>query len=414
MIEKQRKVGTKRWNKNKKKNWRNKIDLTDLEDNLDKQRLELRTGGLVKDKLDHELYVVEKKAGNVNELPKQKPKYRRLRVDQILVPNPKDIKPPSKRNCAKFKRREARQTMIAKLGKKKTPIRGISKHVNLSLDIWNQESKEIAEKVFRKNEIMRHTESVVGKSQIQRPSHLDNKFGVKQAVKAVEPAHPGASYNPTLEDHQDLMLQEHNRESHKVAVKEKIERAIATNPLEIATDESQQKELMEGLFDGGEEKSDMEEDDDEGIRVNPPVSTEDRKKRKVRKREAREKDELKKKKIEWENKLKEHEIFRTKTFLSEIKQKEKKMELKKAKRQLRERMPVLSAVKYVEPDQDVQLSSDMRGSLRQLKPEGSLIFDRYKSLQKRCIIETREKFKPPRRKYKIKFQEKRSFREIEL
>uniref|UniRef100_H2YXW9 Ribosome biogenesis protein NOP53 n=1 Tax=Ciona savignyi TaxID=51511 RepID=H2YXW9_CIOSA len=405
----------KRWNKNKKKNWRKKIDITDIEQGLEKKRLELRTGGLVKDKSDHELYFVEKKPVKRDDSTvhgRTKYKYRRLKVDQLLVPQPEDVKPANNRNAAKIRRRSARQDLIAKLHRKKAKLPGVCKRVECSLDIWNQDSKEIVGNVFQKNEIMEHTENVTGAAQVKRPTHLNKKLGLANEVNAVEPAHPGASYNPSLEHHQDLLLQEHNRESAKISVAEKIERAVATDMTQIATEESKEKELMEGLFDEGE--GGMDEDKEEVVLANPPVNTDDRKTMQVRKREAREKEELKKKKSEWANKLKEHEIFRAKTFLSEIKEKEKNIELKKERRKLKKKMPVLSGIKYVEPDQDVQLSSELKGSLRQLKPEGNLIFDRYKSLQKRCIIEAREKFKPPRRKYKVKFQEKRSFREIEL
>jgi nucleolar protein 53 len=64
---------------------------------------------------------------------------------------------------------------------------------------------------------------------------------------------------------------------------------------------------------------------------------------------------------------------------------------------------------YEEPDIDLQLSEELVGSLRQLKPEGNLLRDRFKSLQKRGIIETRKRA-TFRRKYKLKEYTRRSHR----
>lgn len=60
-------------------------------------------------------------------------------------------------------------------------------------------------------------------------------------------------------------------------------------------------------------------------------------------------------------------------------------------------------------DLEVQLSSEISGALRSLKPEGSVAMDRFKSLQKRNIIEPREPVRP-HRKYKLKVLQKRCAR----
>ncbi|KAL5008796.1 hypothetical protein ScPMuIL_014377 [Solemya velum] len=51
---KNRKVG-----KNRKKGWRS-IDITDIEEHLEDERLQERTGGLVEQKPDEKLYFVDK------------------------------------------------------------------------------------------------------------------------------------------------------------------------------------------------------------------------------------------------------------------------------------------------------------------------------------------------------------------
>ncbi|EMP28701.1 Glioma tumor suppressor candidate region gene 2 protein [Chelonia mydas] len=49
--------------------------------------------------------------------------------------------------------------------------------------------------------------------------------------------------------------------------------------------------------------------------------------------------------------------------------------------------------RYEDPDLEVQLSTELAESLRTLKPEGSVLRDRFKSLQKRNLIEPRERAK---------------------
>ncbi|XP_024117231.1 ribosome biogenesis protein NOP53-like [Oryzias melastigma] len=70
-----------------------------------------------------------------------------------------------------------------------------------------------------------------------------------------------------------------------------------------------------------------------------------------------------------------------------------------------------SPYRFQAQDLEVQLSDELAASLRQLKPEGSILKDRFKSLQKRNLIEPRERAKFKRR-LKVKYVEKRAFRQI--
>ena len=57
-----------------------------------------------------------------------------------------------------------------------------------------------------------------------------------------------------------------------------------------------------------------------------------------------------------------------------------------------------------------QLSEELTGSLKSLKPEGNLLNDRFKSMQKRNIIETRVKQKIVKNKRKRKLAVKRNYK----
>jgi len=66
--------------------------------------------------------------------------------------------------------------------------------------------------------------------------------------------------------------------------------------------------------------------------------------------------------------------------------------------------------RFEEADLDLNLSDEITGNLRTMKAAGNLLHDRFKSLQKRNIIETRIRAKPT--KTKMKKYEKRSVREV--
>nr|CAB3249596.1 glioma tumor suppressor candidate region gene 2 protein-like [Phallusia mammillata] len=405
-----------RWSKNKKRNWRRRIDISEVEDGLDKSRLEQRTGGLVKNKANHELFFIEKKSGDTGLTHRQRRKEKRLTADKIIRPNPDEVLPSSRRNIAKLRRKEKHLNLMTKLQiyprKRKTQVNKSVKKSN-DMDIWSYNPRELTCNLFGKNDVTVHTETIIGEAQVKRPKHLFSKPATD--AKAVEVAHAGASYNPTFEDHQNLLLAEHKSELAKCRETERIERSVMVDASTIATAESKEKELTEGLFidgnDSGVHEDETDEDDDLNninISVGKPMT------KKQRKELARKQIEDKEKSKDWADKLRQNEVYRIKTFLSEIQEKERQIEAKKKRKMERKKQPMLSSTKFVEPDHDLQLSSEIRGSLRQLKPEGNLMVDRYKSLQKRCIIEPKQRFKPPRRKYKVKYQEKRTFREIEI
>merc|ERR1719370_1668941 len=69
----------------------------------------------------------------------------------------------------------------------------------------------------------------------------------------------------------------------------------------------------------------------------------------------------------------------------------------------------LSRYKYQPQELELKLSDELTGNLRNLKPEGSLLEDRFKSMQRRNMIEVRVKQKTVR-KLKRKKIEKRGHR----
>ncbi|KAM7004091.1 ribosome biogenesis protein NOP53 [Passerculus sandwichensis] len=88
--------------------------------------------------------------------------------------------------------------------------------------------------------------------------------------------------------------------------------------------------------------------------------------------------------------------------------------LRERLRRLRETAPKrLGRLRYEEPELELQLSEEIPECLRSLRPEGNLLRDRFRSLQRRNILEPRLRAKFKRR-YKVKYVEKRSFRAVTL
>jgi len=386
-----------RWSKNKKKNWSKKIDISEIEDALDKKRLESRTGGPIEDKKDEELFIIEKIPSTLNPSI-YKARKKVLMVDKVLGVRDEVKKPIQKKSIKK------------KWEKKKKPQKDspvvTDPNGPKNFDLWSSSADKVSEQLFKVSSVAKHTQEVIGKN--KKPEHM-MKAPKAIFTTAVEVAHPGSSYNPTFDDHQNLLAEEYEKEALKMKKEIKIQNAVYVDPSEYVTVEIAEKELKEGLFD---KEEDVKEEESENEELYSSVTVP--KTRKRRKKEMEQKMLLRKKEEMKAKNRRENEVFRTKTLLDELK-KEKVESLKRIeKRNQVQKQPQLSYMKFEKPDQDLQLSEEIEGSLRKLKPEGNILFDRYKSFQHRCIIEPRKRFKPAKRSHHNKYQEKRSFREITL
>ena len=70
----------------------------------------------------------------------------------------------------------------------------------------------------------------------------------------------------------------------------------------------------------------------------------------------------------------------------------------------------LNANKFEEPEQELKLQDELTGNLRTLRPEGSLLEDRFKSLQRRNVIAPGGKHKSNKNPHKRKKVEKRNYK----
>ncbi|XP_048378581.1 ribosome biogenesis protein NOP53 [Stegostoma tigrinum] len=423
----------RRLNKNKKKNWNKHSDITEVEEFLEDVRLQERTvGGLVSEKSDDNLFFVDT-GDDVKDLIHNKGKLKPLRVDLILqsdsrVPAPKDIllyQIPNNRKLRRKVEREKRfgivsrkerllNTRIQKPVVKTKPVSNNNPTRDF-YDLWSNTSPLDKELEGKDTWFLEQTK----KKPLKRPYKLNQK---PSQVSAIEVIAPGGSYNPTFESHQALLLEAHEVEVKKLRAEEKINRQVAfPSSEELPTEDTVLQELCQGLLvdSDGEEQgkgSKAAEESKDGL-VWHAVSCEKKteKERKKQKLMKKQKHRLKQQK---EAQQKQQDLFRLRSIKGEVKELEQKLAKRKAERVEKRKVEAnkprrLGRLKYEDPDLDVKLSDELTGTLRALKPEGSILADRFKSLQKRNLIEPRirAKFK---RKHKLKYVEKRAFREVTL
>lgn len=260
------------------------------------------------------------------------------------------------------------------------------------------------------------------KKGVKRPPRLHTR---PSQAPAVEVAPAGASYNPSFEDHQTLLSAAHEVELQRQKEAEKLERQLALPATEqAATQESTFQELCEGLLeesDGEGEPGQGEGPEAGDAEVCPTparlAATEKKTEQQRRREKAARRLRVQQAALR-AARLRHQELFRLRGIKAQVALRLAELARRRRQRQARREAEAdkprrLGRLKYQAPDIDLQLSSELTNSLRTLKPEGNILRDRFKSFQRRNMIEPRERAKF-KRKYKVKLVEKRAFREIQL
>ncbi|XP_036131531.1 ribosome biogenesis protein NOP53 isoform X1 [Molossus molossus] len=450
--------------RNKKRGWRRLAEEPlglEVDQFLEDVRLQERTsGGLISEAPDEKLFFVDTGCRD-RELSKKRTKGRKkslllkkpLRVDVILentskIPAPKDILAHQVPNAKKLKRKEQLWEKLAKQGElprevRRAQARLLSPPVAKAkpgpqdtverpfYDLWAKDNPLERPLAGQDAFFLEQTK----KKGVKRPPHLHTK---PSQVPAVEVTPSGASYNPSFKDHQTLLWEAHEVELQRQKEAEKLERQLALPTAEqAATQESTFEEMCQGLL----EESDGEGEPGEGQDKGPEVAgdqaggdqagedqagggTAARLSAVEKKTEQQRRREKAARKLRVQQaavraaRLRHQELFRLRGIKAQVAQwlveLARRRERRRARRLAEANKPRrLGRLKYQAPDIDVQLSSELSDSLRTLKPEGNILRDRFKSFQRRNMIEPRERAKF-KRKYKVKLVEKRAFREVQL
>ncbi|CAM4689606.1 unnamed protein product [Caretta caretta] len=397
-------------------------------------------GGLVAEKPDESLFFLdtgsEEKDRKLNQ-GKEKP----LRIDLILqpdskVPAPKDILAHQVPNGKKLKRKQQLREKLAERGvvpreqrllqarlQKARPARAEAARGQGAgpepagdfYDIWSDTNPLDRPLAGQDAWFLEQTK----KQRVRRPARLEKKPSELPAVEVI-PA--GGSYNPTFQAHQALLLQAHEVELRRQKAEEKLERQLRfPTAAEAPTQETAFREQCEGLLEESADEGGDEEAPDEPLAPGappPPAPLREKKTEQQRRREKEAKFLAARRLGEKAARCRRQELFQLRSIRLQVKWREAELACRRrvrlAKRRAEATKPRrLGRLKYEDPDLEVQLSTELAESLRTLKPEGSILRDRFKSLQKRNLIEPRERAKF-KRKYRLKYVEKRAFREVTL
>lgn len=255
---------------------------------------------------------------------------------------------------------------------------------------------------------------------IRVPEHLRQKPSL---LPAVEVPLGGQSYNPDQEQHRDLLVDAANTEAQKIAEEQfwikKVEKYYVSKE-DAPNEQTWIQEMSQGLGLFEHENSDdnkteiVTDPNEEFVQFTKLVRNE-KKTKQQRRRELREKMVRRKKAEEKALRIKENEVYRLKTIKRQLDEHEERIRQRaniRAERHIASmyKPKKLSRHRFVETDLPLNLPNELPDSLRKVKVEGSLLEERFKSLQKRNIIETRVP-QTIKRKFKLKKEVKRRHRD---
>ncbi|KAK6143195.1 hypothetical protein DH2020_023543 [Rehmannia glutinosa] len=357
-----------------KKAWRANISTEDFEDFFEKTTKDALSGGSLADAPSDSLFFVDKSRDLSVKRKIEKSREKVLRCDSVLQRNP-FVKPvPSSIQKKKKSKKtvKAVQTVTDKDAALDS-LKDESAHDSGVVDLWEEKAN-----YHQKNNIGWH-----GCVTYHKPK--------PSVIPAVEVEHPGCSFNPHPESHQDALARAVADEMQKI-----YQHELGPEPIPL---------IVPGEAIDEEDKYFLEADnasDDDVQNENPTDNgDEDAEKRphKTKKvtrvelnRRARRKEKLKAE----EEAKKVEELSKDIDSLPNIMQEIAKEDEEKEKRHLRRiiakqerlkaRPPRLGKYKFEPAPIQVLLSEEKTGSLRQLKGCCTLVRDRFKSLEKRGLI----------------------------
>jgi nucleolar protein 53 len=206
----------------------------------------------------------------------------------------------------------------------------------------------------------------VRKRKVHAPSTMKVKPSAAIHQPAVEVADAGASYNPTMQDHQALLRKAHKVEEDKIAERERINKQLEFRKelLEMDDDEVAKTD------DDEEEDSDIHSDDDEETRRRKETrkKTRTERNRLRRAKDARILEERRKKDKALNKEL--HKLDEIQQMVDEIEQDQQEKAKRRQERQdAKEKAGLQRLGKYYVPKApiEVQLTEELSESLRTLK-----------------------------------------------
>lgn len=283
-----------------------------------------------------------------------------------------------------------------------------TKKCEFDYDLWikkDEDENDTSGDVEMK-ELKKEQQKLLGKNKVRVPCHRYQKPSLLPSVEVPE---AGASYNPNERDHQILMEKAASIEEKKYRKALELKKEVKS--YYVPKDPNEEfnlwmKEMSAGLADDDQEDDDEDmegvndvgsDNMDEKMRIEKKVPERKTNTERNKERQKKQLEELKKGRLE--EKRKKGQEKSLKNMIKDIKKGSKETEDRIRKREKRKidklyQPKKLSGTKFTPCDVEVSIRNTGTGgigkqSLRRINVEGNLLEDRFKSLQKRNIIECR-------------------------
>ena len=389
-----------------KKAWRKNVDISEVQEGLEINRENKRIYGEDHDQTAD--FIIDEQG---DEAIFSKNPTRKLKSTEILeksskIPalnverNNKKIQGVHKKDVHRLMKLSGRVhgTSVAAARVEKDGLTNVKNGIS---DVWGISEPEVPE--LLKKSTSGHTKATVVPGTLKEaPIAIDNM--IKDIAS-------GKSYNPSFESWKELLNLEFDKEmvneKRRQQIKdhqEKIQHLVKTLK-DIEVEEESSEDEAEA------EEENKEESDNEGdvksmsLSINKPtVNKKKTKAQRNKQRRNKEREELQ----ETLHALKKqiHELNKLDTYQEEVLEKEKNRTTKT------QRAPKKHFKFDSVPEQlEIKLSDELSDSLRKLKPEGNLLYDHMRDLQKSGKIEARIPV-AKKRKYAPKITEKWTYKDF--
>lgn len=372
-----------------------------VEDFLEKRTREERLGPRVEKLPDDELFFVDTQPENVAEVRKRKVSRKefarnRLTRAQAIIQVAQNAEPVSMQSFSKTKKRGAQETAkysreIVSLNEEKALV-----------------PKEGEYDLFSKDTVEFSIRNKAVKAVKSWKKSLRN-------VPAVEIDASGCSINPDYESHQEVVAEAVAAEMKKVYDRDLLPRAP---PQVVEWEDYEAKGELERLLVESDEEEEETEDDSDASEKDGLKGASRHHKKTIKDRNRQARNKVLEKEIEMKRKEKQQrrDLENLKDIHQQVdeleEERDDRRQRRKADRQELEESapPRLGKHKFTPLPIQVMTTEEIQesgGSLRKIKPTPILVKERYKSLQRRGIIEPRVKIQKSGRKKKVVIHGKR-------
>ncbi|KAL7754327.1 hypothetical protein RI367_000308 [Sorochytrium milnesiophthora] len=394
-----------------KKAWRRNVDITEEERGMDVLREDVRLG-VSADAAPEDLFVLDTTGDD--QVRQREFGKKRLRVDEILQPqsgvpalSTKPIKPaPAKptrklspNETAKLNKALEQVKKRARTAGDKTAPADPAAEAAKRFSIWGEEEAAAVPAPVPASQ---------QQPQYKAPITMRKVPLVKQITPGVQVDDAGLSYRPDPQAHQSLLQAAINEEVKRIMTLEEFQaraptrRAQKSNETGMTVDEHNDES---GSDD--EDAQDNHATGFESYSAQPAPKRRTQTERNKRRRIFLEQQALARKRKAKAFLKKLDKLPQFQAILDQQQETQQERLARKAKARAEQERTPRPPPQPVE----VQLTEDLAPSLRALKPEGSVLKDRFRSLLARKVI-TASRVSKPQRAYALKVYEKRDYREF--